>query len=374
MADRRGRILVVDDSRLIRMKLAYDLKQQGHTVAVAENGQQALKMMRQYPFDVVLLDIMMPEMNGYEVLEQMKSDNALRDIPVIVISALDEMDSVVRCIEMGAEDHLPKSFEPVLLRARIGACLEKKHWRDQEQAYLKQLQVEREKSERLLLNVLPAPIADRLKQGEQVIADNFADVTVLFADIVDFTRFSANMLPTELVVLLNEIFSKFDYLAEEHGLEKIKTAGDEYMVVGGLPTPRLDHAEAVAEMALDIQETVTQFSLNDNEPLSVRIGIHTGPVVAGIIGTKKFSYDLWGDTVNIASRMESHGLNGCTQVTVATYERLCEKYVFAERGMIPVKNKGKMLTYFLIGRKGQVAMLSDDTTSSDGTASLDGTA
>jgi class 3 adenylate cyclase len=272
------------------------------------------------------------------------------------------MDSVVRCIEMGAEDHLPKSFEPVLLRARIGACLEKKYWHDQEQAYLKQLQVEREKSERLLLNVLPAPIADRLKQGEQVIADNFADVTVLFADIVDFTRFSANMLPTELVVLLNEIFSAFDYLAEQHGLEKIKTAGDEYMVVGGLPMPRNDHVEAVAEMALDIQETVAQFSVNDNEPLSVRVGIHTGPVVAGVIGTKKFSYDLWGDTVNIASRMESHGLNGSIQVTTATYERLCEKYVFAERGTIPVKNKGKMLTYFLIGKKGQVAMLSGDST------------
>jgi class 3 adenylate cyclase len=362
MVDRLGRILVVDDSRLIRMKLAYDLKQQGHTVAVAENGQQALKMMSKYPFDVVLLDIMMPEMNGYEVLAQMKKANTLRDIPVIVISALDEMDSVVRCIEMGAEDHLPKSFEPVLLRARIGACLEKKYWHDQEQAYLKQLQVEREKSERLLLNVLPAPIADRLKQGEQVIADNFADVTVLFADIVDFTRFSANMLPTELVVLLNEIFSAFDYLAEQHGLEKIKTAGDEYMVVGGLPMPRNDHVEAVAEMALDIQETVAQFSVNDNEPLSVRVGIHTGPVVAGVIGTKKFSYDLWGDTVNIASRMESHGLNGSIQVTTATYERLCEKYVFAERGTIPVKNKGKMLTYFLIGKKGQVAMLSGDST------------
>jgi class 3 adenylate cyclase len=153
--------------------------------------------------------------------------------------------------------------------------------------------------------------------------------------------------------LLNEVFSAFDRLAEQHGLEKIKTIGDAYMVVGGLPTPRPDHAEAIAEMALDMQREVAQFTFEDGETLSVRIGIHTGPVIAGVIGARKFSYDLWGDTVNTASRMESHGLSGGIQVTAETYERLRDKYIFEERGIIHVKNKGEMMTYLLVGRYGR---------------------
>ncbi|RLC67261.1 MAG: adenylate/guanylate cyclase domain-containing response regulator [Chloroflexi bacterium] len=352
MTQNQGQILVVDDNRLNRIKLAHGLEQQGHIVALAKNGQQALDMLRQQSFDLVLLDIVMPEMNGYQVLEHVKGDEALRDIPVIVISALDEMESVVRCIEMGAEDYLAKPFDPVLLRARIGASLEKKRLRDQEQAYLEELRTERERSERLLLNILPKPIADRLKQGEGIIADSFEEVTVLFADLVGFTPLSAPMSPTALVFLLNGIFSTFDRMTEQYGVEKIKTIGDAYMVVGGVPTPRPDHAEAIAEMALDMQSTLDQFRVDGDKPLHMRIGIHTGPVVAGVIGTVKFSYDLWGDTVTTASRMESHGLSDHIQVTSATYERLRDKYRFERRGVIEVKGKGKMTTYFLVGRKG----------------------
>ena len=351
MTKEHGRILVVDDNRLNRLKLSRGLEQQGHIVAAAENGQQALEMVRAHSFDLVLLDIVMPEMDGYQVLERMKGDNTLRDIPVIVISAVDEMDSIVKCIKMGAEDYLPKPFDPVLLRARIGASLEKKWLRDQEQAYLWQLQLEQEKSEQLLLNILPKPIADRLKQGQGIIADSFAEVTVLFADIVGFTTLSSDMSPTTLIVLLNGIFSTFDQLAEDHGLEKIKTIGDEYMVVGGLPTPRPDHVEAIADMALDVQSTISNFTVDGAQPLHVRIGVHTGPVIAGVIGQKKFSYDLWGDTVNIASRMQSHGLCDYTQVTTEVYERLKDKYLFEERGVIQVKNKGEMTTYFLVGKR-----------------------
>jgi adenylate cyclase len=346
-----GHILVVDDNRLNRLKLARGLEQQGHTVALAENGRQAVEMIQSQAFDLMLLDIVMPEMDGYQVLEHMKNDGTLRDMPVIVVSAVDEMDSIVKCIKMGAEDYLPKPFNPVLLRARIGAGLEKKWWRDQEQAYLKQLQIEQEKSERLLLNILPQPIADRLKQGTSIIADSFTEVTVLFADIVDFTRLSANMSPTALVVMLNGIFSTFDQLAEQHGLEKIKTIGDEYMVVGGLPTPREDHVEAVADMALDMQHTIDQFKVGNDKPLRIRIGINVGPVVAGVIGQRKFSYDLWGDTVNTASRMASHGLSDHTQVTTAVFERLRHKYTFQERGLVQVKSKGEMVTYFLTGKQ-----------------------
>ncbi|MEK0180230.1 MAG: PAS domain S-box protein [Oscillatoriales cyanobacterium] len=215
---------------------------------------------------------------------------------------------------------------------------------------LSALRVQQEQSERLLLNILPQQIADRLKQGDSTIADTFADVTVLFADIVGFTQLSATVSPTELVALLNEIFSTFDHLAERHGLEKIKTIGDAYMVVGGLPIPCLDHAEKIAQMAIDMQQAITEFSKLHNQIFSIRIGINTGPVVAGVIGIKKFIYDLWGDTVNTASRMESHGLPGCIQVTSTTYHKLQAKYIFESRPAIEVKGKGLMNTYLLKGR------------------------
>ncbi|MEG4004940.1 adenylate/guanylate cyclase domain-containing protein [Microcoleus sp. Pol11C1] len=213
------------------------------------------------------------------------------------------------------------------------------------------LRLEQEKSDRLLLNVLPQPIADRLKQDQSIIADTFAEVTVLFADIVGFTQISSQISPPELVSLLNDIFSTFDLLAEKHGLEKIKTIGDAYMVVGGLPMPRRDHAEAIAQMAIDMQQAITDFSNIHNQDFSIRIGINSGPVVAGVIGIKKFIYDLWGDTVNTASRMESHGLPGCIQVTETTYQQLREKYSFESRGAIEVKGKGEMTTYLLKCRK-----------------------
>ena len=216
-----------------------------------------------------------------------------------------------------------------------------------------QLTVEQGKSEQLLLNILPEPIAHQLKEGQQSFAEGYAEATVLFADLVDFTRLSERIPPNKLIAILNEIFSRFDRLTEKHGLEKIKTIGDAYMVVGGLPRPRSDHAEAIAEMALDMLGEITMFSLERRVRCDIRIGINSGPVIAGVIGTKKFIYDLWGDTVNVASRMESHGETGAIQVTQATYEKLKYRYVFEPRGLIDVKGKGKMLAYFLIDRKTQ---------------------
>jgi class 3 adenylate cyclase len=212
------------------------------------------------------------------------------------------------------------------------------------------LALEQERSERLLLNVLPASIAARLKQTQGVIADAFPDATVLFADIVDFTPRSQQIAPEQVVQALNELFSVFDQLARQRGLEKIKTIGDAYMVAGGLPDPRPDHVEAVAEMALAMRDAVARRSDPSGRPLQVRIGIDTGPVVAGVIGTSKFSYDLWGDTVNTASRMESDGVAGCIQVTARTWKRLRDGYRFERRGSIQVKGKGEMVTYFLVGK------------------------
>jgi adenylate cyclase len=213
------------------------------------------------------------------------------------------------------------------------------------------LRAEQEKSERLLLNILPEMIADRLKQGDSNIADGFAEVTILFADIVGFTEISARTSPQELVELLNKIFSAFDRLSEQYGLEKIKTIGDNYMVAGGLPMPCTNHAESIAEMALEMQQEIMKLSGECDKPLNIRIGINTGPVVAGVIGTKKFIYDLWGDAVNTASRMESQGISGKIQVSDSTYQLLCDRYLLEKRGTINVKGKGDMTTYLLIGRK-----------------------
>lgn len=213
------------------------------------------------------------------------------------------------------------------------------------------LRFQQEQTENLLLNILPSSIAQRLKQEQGIIADSFEEVSVMFADIVGFTELSSRKSPAELVEMLNVIFSKFDQLAEQHGLEKIKTIGDAYMVVAGLPTPRSDHAEAIAQMALDIQSEIKKLRTSTSEPFSLRIGINSGPVVAGVIGIKKFIYDLWGDTVNIASRMESQGITDAIQVTATTYKLLHETYQFQKRGVISVKGKGKMTTYLLIGRK-----------------------
>lgn len=211
------------------------------------------------------------------------------------------------------------------------------------------LESERETSEQLLHNILPRSIAQRLKNGEENIANHFENVTVLFADIVGFTQLSATRPAGEIVNLLNRVFSAFDIFSEQYALEKIKTIGDAYMIVGGLPEAREDHGEAVARMALEMLATVELLSKTLDAPLSLRIGIHTGAVVAGVIGKKKFAYDLWGDTVNTASRMESRGEAGKIQVSPEVYELLCEKFVFEERGEIDVKGKGKMRTWFLVG-------------------------
>ena len=224
-----------------------------------------------------------------------------------------------------------------------------------------QLEVEKEKSEKLLLNILPSVIAQKLKQGSGLIADYAEEVSILFADIVGFTHLSAQLSPIQVVELLNYIFSAFDELADQFGLEKIKTIGDAYMVVAGLPVTRSDHAEAAAKMALAMQRVVASFSVAESKipglgNLQLRIGINTGTVVAGVIGIKKFNYDLWGDAVNVASRMESSGEAGQIQVTETTYEHLRDRYHFQQRGPVYIKGKGDMQTYWLLGQRSEAQL------------------
>jgi class 3 adenylate cyclase len=211
----------------------------------------------------------------------------------------------------------------------------------------KELERLHRENERLLLNILPEPIADRLRRGERLIADRFDDVTLLFADIVGFTELSSSMRPDELVAVLNEVFTVFDDLVEEHGLEKVKTIGDAYMVVGGLTDPSPDHPERVARMAVALADRVAGIDAASVVGIRFRVGINCGPVVAGVIGKKKFIYDIWGDTVNLASRMESTGVPGRVQVSAAVEERLRARFRLASRGLVEIKGKGFLPTWFL---------------------------
>ena len=220
--------------------------------------------------------------------------------------------------------------------------------RDKAQAALER---EQQRSEALLLNILPAPIAERLKADNRTIADGYAEATILFADIVGFTRLSTTVTPEQLVIMLNRLFTRFDELSGRFGAEKIKTIGDAYMACCGVPVERPDHAAVMADMALAMRESLREYNREHGGDLKVRIGINTGPVVAGVIGLKKFIYDLWGDTVNLASRMESSGVPDQIQVSTATWEQLRNDYDFEERGDVDVKGIGRVNTYFLLGRK-----------------------
>jgi PAS domain S-box-containing protein len=495
----KGDILVVDDTPDNLRLLSTMLTEQGYKVRSAISGAIALMGVQASPPDLILLDINMPQMDGYQVCETLKANEVTRDIPVIFISAYNEVIDKVKSFAVGGVDYITKPFQIEEVMARIQSHLSlwqlRRQLQQQQQilqaqndrlqqeiaerqqaevalrqaeekyrsivenavegiyqitphgrylsanpslarllgydsptdltesvtnisqqlyvepsrlaelaAYLQrygyisefesqvyckdgstiwiaenvrsvrdergdllyyegmvqdvsdrrqteaELRRERQKTERLLLNILPQPIAQRLKGKSQTIADDFAEVTVLFADIVEFTQLSSQTSPTELIDMLNSIFSAFDQIAEQYGLEKVKTIGDAYMAAAGLPIPRPDHARSVAEAALEMQQAITHFQRNDGGNFCLRIGINTGPVIAGVIGIKKFTYDLWGDTVNVASRMESQGEAGKIQVTEAVYDRLCHYFSFEKRGIINIKGKGNMTTYWLTGK------------------------
>ncbi len=367
----KGSILIVDDSLNNLALLERILSRKGYQVTVASSGKLALDSVDLTQPDLILLDIMMPAMDGYEVCIRLKSNDRTRSIPIIFLSALVEVSNKVKAFNAGGVDYITKPFEPIEVVARVEnqlrlrelemQLMEKNQMYRREIAFREESEIEarlllettkfqKEQIEDLLLNILPKPIADRLQDGQSTIADSFSDVSVLFADLVGFTNFASDKTATETVKVLNQIFSQFDQLSLQHGLEKIKTIGDAYMVVGGLPEPQENHAETIAQMALDMQAAVTHFNAKNNHSFSLRIGINIGGVVAGVIGLTKFSYDLWGDTVNVAHRMESNGIPGKIQVTAAVYERLKDKFAFTMRGAIEIKGKGEMIVYLLLGR------------------------
>jgi class 3 adenylate cyclase len=341
----RGLVLVVDDDEANRMLLRDPLEAHGYEIVEAENGEQALQKVEQRPPDVILLDVMMPGMDGFEVCRRLKKDAHTAHIPILVVTALSERLERLMGIAAGASDFLCKPVDLQELTLRVNHAVRAKQLFDQ-------LQAEQAKAEHLLLNILPIPIAERMKKGDVNIADHHPDVTVLVADLVGFTTLAAHIGPDQVVYLLNEIFSGFDVLTLKHGLEKIKTIGDAYMAAGGLPLPRPDHAEAVADLALDLMAEIDKFDRAYNTSIQLRIGISTGSVVAGVIGRWKFSYDLWGDTVNLACRLESLGQAGTIQVSNLTYERLKDKYCFDGSRSFEIKGRETELVHTLRGRLG----------------------
>ncbi len=356
--EKQAAILLVEDNAQLRHVIVQILETLGYAnVTEAADGQVALDLLAQREFDLIVLDIEMPRVDGYQVLATLKRDPSRRHLPVIVASGLDRLDAVVRCIELGAEDFLPKPVNSVLLGARVGASLERKRLRDLERLRLLELQqeklllqAEQEKSDRLLLNILPQSIAERLKRGEHTIAERHADVTVMFADLVDFSTLANHTDAQELVALLNDLFSRFDRLAGRYGLEKIKTIGDCYLLVGGLPAPSARHAADVAEMGLAMLDALADLNRERGLQLHMRIGLHSGPVVAGVIGSRKFTYDLWGVTVNLAARVQASGLPDRVNVSAGTYELLKPDFRLTERGTVECKGVGQVRTYLLDGK------------------------
>ncbi len=363
----QSHILVVDDNETNRDVLGRRLEREGYLVSSAENGRCALEMVRATSYDLVLLDIMMPEIDGYQVLSQMKADPALCDIPVIMITALDQINSVVRCIESGAEDYLSKPFDPVLLRARIGACLEKKRLRDEQkrkhaqlEAAIGEAETQRRESESLLRNILPSQIAEELRGRGQVEPRYFEDVTILFSDFVGFTHATENLAAEDLVNLLHRYFTAFDKIVGRYGLEKLKTIGDSYMLVGGLPERNPSHPVDAVMAAFEMVNAVEEMS-SEEAPWRVRIGIHTGPVIAGVVGIKKFAFDIWGESVNFSSRMESSGAANRINMSARTYSRVKDFFECEARGQVATKEGKPYEMYFA---KGILPKLIDDRTQS----------
>ncbi|MFQ4136347.1 adenylate/guanylate cyclase domain-containing protein [Nodosilinea sp. PGN35] len=358
-------ILLVDDIPDNLRILSTILEADGYHCRKAISGALALNAIALAPPDLILLDITMPTMDGFAVCRQLKATPATQDIPVIFLTARDAEAEKEEAFRLGAADYIVKPFMAyeVLLRVKHQLAL---RWQQQQlQSQNQQLQAEikerqlaeaelrrqRQRSEELLTNVLPFQIAQRLKEREQAIADHFDAVTILFADIVDFSTVAARLTPCELVHMLNLMFSKFDELAAIYKLEKIKTIGDAYMVAAGVPSSRPDHAQAIAQMALDMQATISDFQRPDGRPFELRIGINSGSVVAGVIGIRKFIYDLWGDTVNIASFMETTGEAGKIQVSEFTYSHLKDHFTLEPRGPVCLKSGDSMPTYWLVGRE-----------------------
>lgn len=330
-------LLIVDDDDFNRDLLIHHLQQEGYAkLEVAENGQQALDLLASRKFDLVILDIEMPVLDGICALKRIKQDPRLGNIPVIMISGLDEFDKVVTCIELGAEDYLLKPFNSVLLKARLGASLEKKRLQDQELLL-------RERAEQLLHAILPVDIAEELNANGFVQPRRLDNIAVLMADIVGFTPYCELHPPEQVIADLQDIADRFEAILEEYDLEKISAIGDAFMAASKPGTGSREAVTACVKFGLDLESAIRLLPSG----LKIRIGIHIGPVVAGVVGRKKFLYSLFGDTVNTAARMESSGQPGVVCLSRAAWEQVADICEGQSRGLVDIKGKGKMEIFYL---------------------------
>jgi adenylate cyclase len=334
-----GRILLADDNEINRDLIGRMLRREGHAIDVVSNGREALTALRARPYDLVLLDILMPELNGFQVLQALKADEQLRHVPVVMVSSFTEIDTVVCCIEMGAEDYVVKPFNPVVLRARINSCLEKKRFRDREALYLKEIEQERQRSDELLHVILPGEVVTELKTTNCVQPRRYENVAVLFADIVGFTPYCDSNAPEQVMPHLQSLIEQWEEIAVRHAVEKIKTIGDAFMAAAGLlqrsaEPPVQNCIRCGLEMQKAAQALPTRWD--------IRIGINFGPVMAGIIGRRQYLFDLWGDTVNTAARMESQGVAGAITLSAQAWAQVAHCCRGESLGTIKVKGKGPM--------------------------------
>lgn len=331
--------LVVDDNEDNRATLGMRLDILGFTnVIMAENGREALERMRCGRIDIVLLDIMMPELDGYGVLSEMKADTRLRDISVIMISAIEDMSSVVRCIELGASDYLTKPFNPVLLKARVDNFVEKARYKSQEISYRRTLEAEKKRADELLATVLPKPIVRALKTKRTLTPQRYENVAVLFCDVVGFTAYSARHPPEHVFSRLEALINDFETLAQHYDLEKIKTIGDAFMATAGLLEPHEDPIFSAVSCGLEMSAATVKF----DPEWQVRIGIDFGPVSAGIMGKTQFQFDVWGDTVNTAARIEAYGRPGSVNISARAWPHLRDRVHGRSLGFVDLKGKQKI--------------------------------
>lgn len=339
MTPSSAKLLVVDDEKFNRDLLVRQLAKEGFSqIETAEDGRKGLELARANNFDLIFLDIEMPELDGHEVLEQIKADMRLRATPVIMISGVEDVEAVVRAIEKGAEDFLRKPFNPVILRARVNACLEKKRLADQEKKFLQSIREEKQKSERLLGVILPTAAAAELKASGVVKPRRFENIAVLFCDVMGFTKFCDSHGPEEVVARLQALFERFEDLTKKHGLEKIKTIGDAYMAIAGLHEAHAEPLLAAVKCGLEMGAQVAEVAPD----WQVRTGVSFGSVVAGIVGREKYQFDVWGDTVNVASRMTGIGEPGTVAMTYEAWLQVESWCNGRSRGRVPVKGKGEV--------------------------------
>ncbi|MFL5375637.1 MAG: adenylate/guanylate cyclase domain-containing protein [Myxococcales bacterium] len=366
----KAKVLVVDDQEANVLLLERMLGGAGYvSVSSTRDPRAVCELHRKNRYDLILLDLQMPVMDGFEVMEALAEIEKDRYLPVLVITA--QPEHKLRALRAGAKDFVSKPFDLAEVLTRVHNMLEVRLYARALEQTVEELELgrevirgknvelkklfdqvvaERKVSERLALHVPPDSIAKRLQARPDVTADSFADATVLIADVVGFAALAPPVAPARLALMLDEIFTVFDGLAEERGLKRIKTLGNSYMAACGVPAPSVDHAGRAAHMSLDMIEALDRFNERTASSLQLRIGIDTGAVVAGVIGRRLFLYDIWGDTVNIASAMESHGVAGRVQLSENTRRRLGEPFLLEERGVLEVEGAGELNTWFLARR------------------------